>query len=79
MQAPVIHIIHPFRKCRRARLSDNCMCVQERYQAREAILEMRENAVAAKEEQALVTEASHASCVGPSATEAAASPSTAHG
>jgi len=36
-------------------------CVQERYQAREAILEMRENAVAAKEDQALVREAAHAS------------------
>ena len=30
---------------------------------------MRENAVAAKEEQALATEASHASCAGRSATE----------
>lgn len=38
--------------------------LQERYQAREAILEMRENAVAAKEEQALADEAAHASCPG---------------
>ena len=40
---------------------------------------MRENAVAAKEEQALATEASHASCAGRSATETGAPPSTAHG
>ncbi len=38
--------------------------VQEKYQAREAILEMRENAVAAKEAQALSEEAAHASSPG---------------
>ena len=40
---------------------------------------MRENAVAAKEEQALATEASHASCAGRGASAAAASQSLAHG
>ena len=47
---------------------DLCMTslyyLQEKHQAREAILEMRENAVAAKEEQALADEAAHASSAG---------------
>lgn len=50
-------------------------CLQERYQAREAILEMRENAVAAKEEQALADEAAHASSAGNGHTEGAAAQS----
>ena len=39
---------------------------------------MRENAVAAKEEQALATEAAHASCAGRVVNEAATSQSVAH-
>ena len=49
--------------------------LQERYQAREAILEMRENAVAAKEDQALADEAAHASSAGNGHTEGAAAQS----
>ena len=50
-------------------------CLQEKHQAREAILEMRENAVAAKEEQALADEAAHVSSAGNGHTEGAAAQS----
>ncbi len=52
--------------------------VQGRYQAREAILEMRENAVAAKEAQALTEEAAHASSPGQAHPNGAITEPTAH-